>query len=194
MINDDMFSFKDGLGRERTKDSIKLNKYLNLKELKIPQNFQQRKIKLSSEQNIYKQEIKKISSGVMTYAQKIGSFNHTFQTAIYEAISNAWQHGNRLDSSKNLILAKFATPNSLEVIISDEAEELPKDFQPFIETVKKSEGGFIDWYNFSDNAIRCEGRNYGTGTSFMHMYSDEVKYFKSKDTRGLALYLKINSQ
>ena len=55
-----------------------------------------------------------------------------------------------------------------------------------------SNDGFIDWYKFTNQKKPSYSDNNGTGTSFMHVYMDRIRYFRCNDLGGLAVYMRKN--
>lgn len=158
----------------------------SLIELKIPDDFEQ--ITINLDKNNYFSQIKKIVNPILEKVEKLGYQMNIF-TALYEGILNGFQHGNKYDSLKKLIIASKITPENLEFIISDQGDTIHSEFSKFILEQRKKDRSesFIDWYEFSNQ--EKPQTNNGTGTSFIHAYMDEVKYFKSLELGGLSLYL-----
>ena len=120
-------------------------------------------------------------------AEALGCNANLF-TALYEAILNGHQHGNKLDPEKEVVVAYKIDSHSAEIAIIDQGGEVNPAFIPFIfkhrrEDTQKS---FINWYDYSK--LQKPGTNNGTGTSFMHTYVDNVQYFKSEEG-GLVVHL-----
>ena len=170
--------------KELLKPCIIINQ--TLPTLKIPDNFKKRELYLPEKD--YGSLLREF---VEPYAQnaEVKGFGLSVFTAIYEAILNAHQHANKL-SEKKILIGSLVTKKSLEIIVCDSCEKLPEHFVSFILTMRLrnvSVEGVIDWYAYSGN-VKPE-TNHGTGTSFMHTYMDTIKYFKSEDTGGLAVYM-----
>lgn len=191
MINiphEDMFSLERGnIPRQRLEGEIDLTSN-SLVDLKIPDNYEINQINFP---NIsYEKSIREIIEPISNSCENLG-YSHNIFTALYESILNAHQHGNKSNMKKKILFGYKLDPTSIEFIISDEGDKLHKSFLPFILAQRENNfqnSSFIDWYKFSNqekNQI-----NNGTGTSFIHAYMDEVKYFKSQELNGLAIYLK----
>jgi anti-sigma regulatory factor (Ser/Thr protein kinase) len=138
----------------------------------------------------YAADIRRAIEPLCEEAEKQGYGSSLF-TALYEAVLNAHQHGNRKDPQKTITIAHRFTHDEVTVAIADEGGELDPEFVPFV--IDHREGrhkkGFIDYYTFTARE-KPKGNN-GTGTSFMHTYVDDVKYFKSA-SGGLVVLLQKN--
>ncbi|MDA3855269.1 MAG: ATP-binding protein [Candidatus Woesearchaeota archaeon] len=183
---EDMFSLT---GSEYLKCLI--DREINLKdsrltEIQIPRYFKKTPISLKKE--TYPGQIRSIITPISEHVEKLGYSANIF-TTLYEGLLNAFQHGNKYDENKKIILSTSIKPKELEFIISDQGEKIHPKFSRFIleQRQKNSTNSFLNWYNFSEE-IKPDINN-GTGTSFMHAYMDEIKYFKSKELGGVSLYL-----
>jgi len=185
---EDIFSYNDpeSITIQRTKEGINFNNS-NLKSIKIPNHFKKQVLSLHPDKNIYSKQIKKSSNYVQNIANQYG-YSNSIYTAIYEGLLNAHQHGNNYNENKQIILASHINEKKLEIIIADQGDKLPKMFLPFILQLRGGKKGeFLDWYKYSGETKNRT--NLGTGTSFMHSYMDEIRYYISKDTKGLAIYM-----
>jgi anti-sigma regulatory factor (Ser/Thr protein kinase) len=110
-------------------------------------------------------------------------------TATYEACKNAFEHGNNGDKRKYVTLADRIEQSTAEVVVIDEGGVIDPEFAAFVQAHRQMKN--IDkplvFYDFSRRRARNQD-NLGLGTSFMHMYADEVHYFKAENG-GLAVQL-----
>ena len=160
--------------------------------LKIPANFKVEEIILP--QDDYVEEIKTMAELYGEYARKKEFDYLSVFSSIYEAILNAHVHGNKLNS-KPILFASLSSKKSLEYIICDSSEILPMHLKPFISSIRNRTicaNNPISWYDFSKQEKPQE--NNGTGTLNIHNAMDIVKYFKSEDTQGLAIYMRKNKE
>jgi len=187
---DDIFSMKNSqlissrLDGEVYFDSSKFN------SITIPKRFDKKVLNLSREK--YTKEIRNEINPISDMVEEFG-YGGNIYSALYEGLLNAHQHGNSNSNKKKIIFASSITPQNLEFIIADEGIKLHSRFTRFILALREKDlanDGFINWYNFSHE--KKSPINNGTGTSFMHVYMDEVKYFKSEELGGLAVYMKKN--
>ncbi len=169
-----------------------LNKEINLEEnnissIHIPKNFKKRKINLPKTN--YGIKIREFVEPYAINAEENG-FAYNIFTALYEAILNAHQHGNKDQINSEILFANLNSKNSLEFIICDNGTKLPNHFISYILNLRETntDQKYFNWYEYSGNPK--PQTNNGTGTYFIHSYMDIVKYFKSKDTNGLAVYMK----
>ena len=112
-------------------------------------------------------------------------------TAVFEALINAFEHGNNYDSSKPLYFAYFFNNKYLEFIICDSGGVFNIQFPGYVTKVRNNKTKTHNWYEYSGSIQRNE--NLGVGTMFMHQYMQDIKYFKSayEDTQnGLFLYMR----
>jgi len=164
----------------------------DLTQIEIPSRF--KKEILSLPKNNYNSEIRKIVEPISEEVEKLGFGGNVF-TSLYEALKNAHEHGNLSSPKKNIILASNINPQNLEFIICDQGKKLHPKFTRFILELREKDlinGGFINWYEFSAEKPKPGRDNNGTGTSFMHVYVDRIRYFKSDDLGGLAVYMRKN--
>ncbi len=184
-IEYDFFSLDNVLAKQRMDGNIIISKLEP--KIKIPSYFNKIDVKLDNFN--YAQDIRKIIEPISRKVEKFG-FSHNIFTGLYEALLNAYQHGNKFDDDKKLILGSNYNEDKLEFIVGDSGKILHKNFFRFIlKHRERTDNGssFINWYKFSGE-LRSNINN-GTGTSFMHAYFDNIKYFNSLDTKGLGVYL-----
>ena len=193
-MKEDIFSPSGIYLREQLKGEIDLSNS-NLPSLIVPENFIDIDIKLPKEG--YPSKIREKIDHIGKDAEELG-YPPSIYTAIYDGVLNAHQHGNSLNPQKEIRLSYLLQTDFLEVIVEDQANSLPNQFINFIlemRSRKNLSNSAINWYEFSNTNLSSQSPNKGVGTYFMHIYMDEVKYFKSKELNGLALYMKkANSQ
>jgi anti-sigma regulatory factor (Ser/Thr protein kinase) len=188
MSIEDMFSIKDNFVYEKLKGKVNLRD-TSLKKIIVPNDFSKKYLKLSPDKDRYKRELKNFIYILDEKFRKFGYKNNII-TGIYETILNAHQHGNLCDSSKKILYADKIDNNKLEIIVADEGELLDENFLPFVLYLRENPKRFVNYYDFGkDNINKNPGVNYGTGTSFMHIYFDKVNYYVSEELGGLAVKL-----
>src|SRR3989344_8299460 len=148
-------------------------------------------VNLSTDRKEYAREIRSVIEPIGREAENQG-YNPNFFTALYEAVLNAHQHGNKLDPTKKVTLTYKIAADTLEISVIDQGGILNADFIPFV--LRHKEGRhrerMLDFYEFTNTPT--PGTNNGTGTSFMHTYVDKVQYFKSAEG-GLVVHLTVNN-
>lgn len=181
----DSFSLDEEIARNRLDKTIKTE---SLIPLSIPQDFTILEPKFTKKE--YSSEIRTFIEPISRNVESLG-FGPSVFTALYEGLLNAFQHGNYCNENKELLFAHFIEPKNIEFMICDQGKKLHPKFLRFIlkhrERTEQT-SNFINWYKHSgeDNS---NTPNLGLGTSFMHAYMSEVKYFNSVELGGLALYL-----
>jgi len=149
-------------------------------------------VNLSTDRKEYAREIRSVIEPIGREAENQG-YNPNFFTALYEAVLNAHQHGNKLDPTKKVTLTYKIAADTLEISVIDQGGILNADFIPFV--LRHKEGRhrerMLDFYEFTNTPK--PGTNCGTGTSFMHTYVDKVQYFKSAEG-GLVVHLTVNAK
>jgi anti-sigma regulatory factor (Ser/Thr protein kinase) len=113
-----------------------------------------------------------------------------FHSGVYEAVRNAFQHGNKKDPSKKVIISYKSTDDAFEVVVADEGGSINGNFAPF---VLFHRNGLPDkpnsFYKFAPEVERLE-ENSGIGTYIIHSVSDEVNYFINENG-GLSVQMTI---
>ncbi len=180
-----IFSIKD-TGQKKKNTILKLEDS-SLQYLKITKDFLFSKIKIEKD---YNHSIDSIVKPVSEECHNKG-FPSNIYTALYECILNAYQHGNNSDYNKKILFGKKLREQKIEFLVIDEGKELSKMFLEFI-SFKKNKNlknlEFSNWYKFSGE--KKPESNCGTGVFFMREYMDEVRYFRTKESKGLAVYLR----
>ena len=133
------------------------------------------------------QEIRAAIEPICRQAESMDYPGNLF-TAFYEAVLNAYRHGNKRDASKKVTVAHKITTQLVEIAVIDEGGVIDSELISFV--LRHREGrhkeGIVDFYRFTGRE-RPSDHN-GTGTTFMHLYVDKVAYFKS-ETGGLVVHL-----
>jgi anti-sigma regulatory factor (Ser/Thr protein kinase) len=160
-------------------------KNYNVLTYSIPEDYMVKSVCFDSEG--YDEEIRDAIRPIVHATEEKGC-SETLFTALYEAVLNAYQHGNKREINKKVTIAHKVNNDSVEVAVVDEGGVIDSDFIPFV--IRHREGRhekhFLDYYDFSGK--ERPPRNNGTGTSFMHTYVDDISYFKSKQG-GLVVHL-----
>lgn len=140
----------------------------------------------------YQRMIRQYIEPVVQEAEDSG-FSTNIYTAIYEGVLNAFQHGNDKDPSKKVILGYSIQDDEATFTIVDEGGVIDPELAAFVLMHRKhgSDGPRQTFYEFSGRQ-RPE-TNHGTGTTFMHIYADQVRYHKHEDG-GLALVLSFERE
>lgn len=136
----------------------------------------------------YDDTIRKSIKKILKVADKSGFNRDKLGTSVYEAVRNAYQHGNNYDSNKKIVIAHYITRESLDISIIDEGGILKPEFVAFALRFKNPELAkkFMSFYEFTKQEQPAE--NFGLGTYLIHSYVDEVNYFKSANN-GLVVNL-----
>jgi len=119
---------------------------------------------------------------------KEAGYPENIYTPIYEAILNAYQHGNKRDPNKKIIFAHKIGETSLDIIVEDEGGVIEGVFVPLKHRERDVRRKFINFYEFA-NKEKPQSNN-GTGTSFIHAYMDEVNYYLGEN--GLIVHMTEN--
>ena len=115
------------------------------------------------------------------------------QTAAYEAVLNAYEHGNKFDHTKEILIGYQLNPNSFKFFVEDSGGILKPEFASYIMNFRVQNNErikFKSFYDFSDETPNTE-QNQGVGTFFMHQYMDKINYFKGS-TGGLIVEMTKN--
>jgi len=163
---------------------------IDLKDFNIPHYeiySSYKSVDFSFTPNNHKKEIKEAVTSILEPLSGNQKVYDSLYTALYEAVLNAQQHGNKHDPNKKVTIAYKINKKSVEIAVIDEGGIIDMEFIPFILMHKgKKQEEFIDFYKFTGRPKPIT--NNGTGTSFMHTYVDGVFYFKS-GTGGLVVHL-----
>lgn len=177
---------------------IREGKEVDLKDFDIPVYeidplYALEQLYFNPERNIYLKQVRSAIEPVSVKAEERG-FDHNVFTALYEAVLNAHQHGNRKSPDKKVILAYNIEDEVAKFAVVDEGGIINPEFIPFVlrhrergnKEDRERKRSILDFYEFIGKD-KPEYNN-GTGTSFIHMYMDKVSYFKHING-GLALHL-----
>jgi anti-sigma regulatory factor (Ser/Thr protein kinase) len=119
-------------------------------------------------------------------AEKRG-FPAGIEAGLYEALLNAYQHGNNADAAKPLGLATRMRERDLDVVVMDAGGRIDPRFAAYVLLHRSREPVKIpDFYTFSGREQK--GTHHGVGTRLMHVYFDKVSYYRSS-LGGLAVHL-----
>ncbi len=118
---------------------------------------------------------------------RMDRFNPVY-IALFETLKNAYEHGNKKDSDKEIVVSANVDLPFLEIAVIDDGGRLHKDFISFVfnnrDFIKSGK-----YRNFYINAQKAKAMgNCGVGISFAHMYTDDLKYSKAENG-GLAVIL-----
>lgn len=183
----DFLDYNPELYKELLKNEVNFEHFPSVS---AKDDFQSSYIQLPSEN--YAHELRNQIQPISMLAESRGYAPNIF-TALYEAVLNAHQHGNKLSEEKQIKVSHRINSEKLEIIVEDEGRKLPEYFVPFLINLRSkigNEGKFVDWYKFSN--AKKPSTNNGTGTSFMHTYLDSVMYMRSEELSGLAVYMTKN--
>lgn len=126
--------------------------------------------------------IRDVIDPIVNTAEAYGAPPQLF-TVAYEMILNAYQHGNQQDCCKVILMGHHIEPDLATIVVADQGGLLDPEFCNFIMQLRQ-DGSQSNFYTF---AGRCKpDQNNGTGTFFIHEYTDRVRYFRLPD-RGLAV-------
>lgn len=133
-------------------------------------------------------KIKPFAESVATKFAKKG-YNPNLFVGLYEATLNAYQHGNKSDSDKEITFAYNDNGSVLDLIVEDSCTVVKKPFINYLSAFNKdTSNNFKNFYDSSNEKKSAE--NHGVGISFIHTYFDEVNYFVGE--QGVLLNLKKN--
>ncbi|MBN2368455.1 ATP-binding protein [Candidatus Woesearchaeota archaeon] len=154
---------------------VKLSEF-NIQPYEVPEDYIVKDIKV--ELSVFERQIRAAIEPVTQKAEDMGYSGNLF-TALYEAVLNAFQHGNKSDENKKIILAYKITDQSAEFAIMDEGGIIDPLFIGYILRFRgnKHLNSFVSFYDFG-NREKPQSNN-GSGTHFIHIYADSVKYYKS---------------
>lgn len=113
-------------------------------------------------------------------------------SGVCEAVKNAYEHGNREDSTKEIFFAKSYEKGKAEFLVGDQGGEIRGNFVPFVLLFRqKGHERFLmdvpDFYRFSGRLYAPQGHS-GVGTKTMNIGFDDIEYFVGSNG-GLLVYL-----
>jgi len=138
---------------------------------------------------------RKITDMIDPLARKFSHINGDYlglNAALYEAMLNAYQHGNREDDSKEIILSSEITDKKAEFFVSDNGGELDPVLGLFVLNKRLRKGNIAKgFYEFARDfsTRKPKGDNKGRGTHILHSYFDSVHYYRSEND-GLIIHMK----
>ncbi|MFC1768129.1 ATP-binding protein [Nanoarchaeota archaeon] len=139
------------------------------------------------ESETYRKEIRAWIEPIIAEAEERGHPQNLF-TALYEAVLNAYHHGNERDPEKTVTLAYKITDQAVELSVMDEGGILDPEFLSFVlwHREGRHKEKVVSFYDFANKKRNDE--NLGTGTTFMHQYAN-VSYFKGENG-GLVVHMR----
>jgi anti-sigma regulatory factor (Ser/Thr protein kinase) len=144
-------------------------------------------LSIEEHESQYKDLIYSTTTAIRDIIEKItGSrdFARQMRAVLAEMCNNAYEHGNKKIPSKGITVAHKSTANRVDAIVIDEGGVLDPKFVSFLEEHRRL-APIRRPISFYQNGQAPEGHS-GCGTSLIHMYSDEVHYFRS-GSGGLAV-------
>ena len=152
----------------------------------LPQNFRDLSFYPLSRDHLYY-----ASKGV---AEELASkgFEKKLSGGVHEALKNAYEHGNKRDSTKRVTLLSSVDSDLADFIIGDEGGNIDGNLFSYILAFRESNqkgNHYLDLPSFYDfiSGTAPEGHS-GVGTRVMHLLFDQVRYFKGP-TSGLLVHL-----
>ena len=170
---------------------------LNLKDSKfpqvgIPENYVCKiMVPRRSQRSIQDKLLRMLDPLAKKYARISGDYIG-FHAGAYEALLNAYQHGNQRDDSKKIVLAHQFRPKGVDVFVQDEGGNLDPLFGLFVVQKRLRSGRLAkDFYEFARNfkTRRPREGNQGVGTHIIHAYFDDVYYYRGKND-GLIVHMR----
>jgi len=105
----------------------------NLPKVGIPKNYSSKVIiPNQSKESIEKQFETCLVPLIFQVDTLVGYGGINFDSAVYEALRNAYEHGNQKDSSKKIILANKFSNGKIEVMVKDEGGIIDPLFALFV--------------------------------------------------------------
>ncbi len=189
-MREDLFNFTNETSlvrvKARAEGLVKLIDFPEVPTFIIPDTYHIKEYNFPFEN--YGTSIRSATEKVSRIVEKKGCSSNFF-SALYEAILNAHQHGNKLDPNKSVTLAYEIKPNKIRAAVVDQGGVFEPDFMPFLINLRSKgdfKSKFQNYYDFSNTSKPTI--NNGTGTAFMHAYVDDVAYLKSSQG-GLIVHL-----
>jgi len=175
----------DGIVRQilRERGTIDLADF-NIPTYSIPEDYSTHTL-TGLDSSIHASQLRGAIEPAAQEAEAAG-FGSGLFTAVYEAALNAHQHGNEGNPEKRIIIA-YKLDKCAEFVIVDSGGRINAELASYI-LAHRQTNKLPNFYDFA--ACERSGQNLGTGTQFMHIYADDVKYFKHKDG-GLAVVLRF---
>lgn len=165
--------------------SIDLKKE-RIEVFKLNPGYETQNYAFSDDNKVYPKQIRAAIDPLSEKAEQEG-YGHSLYTALYEAVLNAHQHGNKMMADKQVVIAHRFTHDDISIAIIDQGGIINPQFVPFVLSHRDTqEKPMISWYKYL--GIEKPENNNGTGTSFMHCYVDRVSYYKGENG-GLVVLL-----
>ena len=154
---------------------------IDILPVKIPSDFQDYSFYPSSDTNLRDNSLQFGSE------LRDNGYSRKLLSGLHEAVRNAYQHGNRKDNSKKIILAKKIDEEHASFFVGDEGGIINQDFLPYILRFRQSNLPIISsFYRFSSKP-RAYPENEGLGMSVMHLVFDSVQFFRNEHNGLLVL-------
>ncbi|MBR9676381.1 ATP-binding protein [Candidatus Woesearchaeota archaeon] len=170
-------------------DSASKDGYIHLEDFpidtfSIPEEYENVKLFRTTD---VEEEIKEVSNNLAEDFSKKG-FPSNLSTSLHEAILNAYQHAHKYIRHTPITVAHNISDDTLNVFVEDIGGVVKKQFLPYILAQRQHKKGekALNFYEFSE--LDPINENLGVGTTFMHLYSDDVSYYKSPNN-GLIVHM-----
>lgn len=156
----------------------------------IPETFS--KIPVRIEKEHPGTSIRSVCEQVASTAEQHG-FGYNLFTAVYEAVKNAYEHGNNHNPDLPIDLAYLVGEDRFDVMVQDAGGTLDPNFLAYVERYRRGEHRkqVIDFYEFSGK--EKQGDNQGTGVHFMFTYLDDLFFYRSVNDGLLVHMVKLRS-
>lgn len=110
-------------------------------------------------------------------------------TGAYEAIRNAFEHGNNERGDLRFLVAERWNDTTVELVVEDSgAGGIRHEMFPFISEVQKKRQAAKGFYEFAGEVNPPD--HVGVGTKVMMVGFDEVRYFAGGQLGGLLVHMK----
>lgn len=113
-------------------------------------------------------------------------------SSLFEAIKNAYEHGNKESPEKLILLAESIDEKNVEFLVGDIGGRIDANLIPYLLLFRQGKHkefytDIEDFYSFKGDMFAPSGHS-GAGTKVIHTGFENVKYFKNQFS-GLTLYL-----
>jgi len=181
--------------RKRFKGVVNLSD-LNIPVLNVPANFIDNSFNPGTNLDLVK--LSSMESDYLLMEGYSERFIRRTVPGICEAVKNAYEHGNKRDPNKQIILARSLSQEKVEYLVGDEGGVIDANLFPYILLIRKYRdklnreyNSIPSFYDFREEIFAPVGFS-GVGTKTMHLCFDNVGYYKNS-LGGLTLHLeKIN--
>lgn len=136
----------------------------------------------------YLHQIPDGSNSLLSFAKKelkphLTKFSNAF-TPVYEAVKNAYEHGNAHEKDAKILLSTRKDGSGLEVLVGDEGRQgIHPEFWTFVNKVYDHSDTVTNWYDYSKEQRPPE--HAGLGTLNIHRGTRDFTYHKSEELGGL---------